>query len=97
MKIMKRIVLLGAVAAGFLMTNPVMGAEVTQNSVLDGMVVYIMEEQKPVKAGQVIVSVDSLVGEMPAARADSDGTIKKILVQKGMKVKAGDPVAVIET
>lgn len=96
MKFMKRSLMLGAAAAAFFSPIQIEGAEITQKSVLDGVAAYVIEEQKPVKAGAVLLSVESLVGEIPAARADADGIVKKVLVKKGMKVRAGDPVAVVE-
>lgn len=96
MKMMKKGLLLGATAVTFFLPWQIEGAEITQNSVLDGVAVYVIAEQNSVKAGDVLLSVESLVGDMPAARADSDGVVKKVFVKKGMKVKAGDPVAVVE-
>ena len=96
MKMMKKGLLLGVTAVTFFLPWQIEGAEITQNSVLDGVAVYVIAEQNSVKAGDVLLSVESLVGDMPAARADSDGVVKKVFVKKGMKVKAGDPVAVVE-
>lgn len=49
------------------------------------------------EGGEVLATVDSLVGPVPAARADSDGVVMKVLVVKGQKITKQDAVAVIET
>ena len=51
----------------------------------------------PVKEGQVLATVDSLVGPVPAVRADTDGVVTKVLVVKGQQINKQDAVAVIET
>ena len=56
-----------------------------------------MAVNTPVKEGEVLATVDSLVGPVPAARADSDGVVTKVLVVKGLKITKQDAVAVIET
>lgn len=79
MKMMKKGLLLGVTAVTFFLPWQIEGAEITQNSVLDGVAVYVIAEQNSVKAGDVLLSVESLVGDMPAARADSDGVVKRFL------------------
>ena len=70
---------------------------VPQSSVLSGVVTSVVEENAVVKEGQVIVTVDSLVGPVPAARADADGVVQKVLVVKGQRIDKQQAVAVIDT
>lgn len=72
-------------------------ADVSQQAVLNGTVVSVIEAGTPVKEGDVLVSVDSLVGGVPAARADRDGVVKEVRVQKGQTIAKQDVVVVLET
>ena len=72
------------VAAG---VYSVSAEDVSQQAVLNGTV----------KEGDVLVSVDSLVGGVPAARADRDGVVKEVRVQKGQTIAKQDVVAVLES
>lgn len=76
---------------------PAEAAEVSQTAVLSGTVTSVVAENTPVKEGEVLATVDSLVGPVPAARADSDGVVTKVLVVKGQKITKQDVVVVIET
>lgn len=76
---------------------PAEAAEVSQTAVLSGTVTSVVAENTPVKEGEVLATVDSLVEPVPAARADSDGVVTKVLVVKGQKITKQDVVAVIET
>lgn len=71
--------------------------DVSQQAVLNGTVVSVIEAGTPVKEGDVLVSVDSLVGGVPAARADRDGVVKEVRVQKGQTIVKQDVVAVLES
>lgn len=71
--------------------------DVSQQAVLNGTVVSVIEVGTPVKEGDVLVSVDSLVGGVPAARADRDGVVKEVRVQKGQTIAKQDVVAVLES
>ena len=84
-----------ALAAAVVM--PAEAAEVSQSAVLSGTVTSVVAVNTPVKEGEVLATVDSLVGPVPAARADSDGVVMKVLVVKGQKITKQDAVAVIET
>lgn len=84
-----------ALAAAVVM--PAEAAEVSQSAVLSGTVTSVVAVNTPVKEGEVLATVDSLVGPVPAARADSDGVVTKVLVVKGQKITKQDAVAVIET
>lgn len=82
------------VAAG---VYSVSAEDVSQQAVLNGTVVSVIEAGTPVKEGDVLVSVDSLVGGVPAARADRDGVVKEARVQKGQTIAKQDVVAVLES
>ena len=86
-----------AAAAALLMAMPAEAAEVSQNAVLSAKVTSVVEVNTPVKEGQVLATVDSLVGPVPAVRADTDGVVTKVLVVKGQQINKQDAVAVIET
>lgn len=75
----------------------VSAADVSQQAVLNGTVVSVIEAGTPVKEGDVLVSVDSLVGGVPAARADRDGVVKEVRVKKGQTIAKQDVVVVLET
>ena len=81
------------VAAG---VYSVSAEDVSQQAVLNGTVVSVIEAGTPVKEGDVLVSVDSLVGGVPA-RADRDGVVKEVRVQKGQTIAKQDVVAVLES
>lgn len=88
---------LAAAALAAAVAMPVEAAEVSQSAVLSGTVTSVVAVNTPVKEGEVLATVDSLVGPVPAARADSDGVVTKVLVVKGQKITKQDAVAVIET
>ena len=88
------LVLAALVAAG---AYSVAAEDVSQQAVLNGTVVSVIEAGTPVKEGDVLVSVDSLVGGVPAARADRDGVVKEVRVQKGQTIAKQDVVAVLES
>lgn len=88
------LVLAALVTAG---VYSVSAADVSQQAVLNGTVVSVIEAGTPVKEGDVLVSVDSLVGGVPAARADRDGVVKEVRVQKGQTIAKQDVVAVLES
>ena len=88
------LVLAALVTAG---VYSVSAADVSQQAVLNGTVVSVIEAGTPVKEGDVLVSVDSLVGGVPAARADRDGVVKEVRVQKGQTIAKQDVVVVLET
>ena len=71
-------------------------ADVSYPSVLGGTVVSITPAGTAVKQGDVLLTVDSLAGPMPAARAASDGIVKQVLVAPGTAVKRGTAVIIVE-
>ena len=70
-------------------------ANVDQSSVLTGKVVSTVAVGTLVKQGDVLVSVQSLTGPMPAARATVDGVVSAVNVQEGDQVKQAQVVAVV--
>ncbi len=88
------LVLAALVAAG---VYSVSAEDFSQQAVLNGTVVSVIEAGTPVKEGDVLVSVDSLVGGVPAARADRDGVVKEVRVQKGQTIAKQDVVVVLES
>lgn len=88
---------LAAAALAAAVAMPAEAAEVSQSAVLSGTVTSVVAVNTPVKEGEVLATVDSLVGPVPAACADSDGVVMKVLVVKGQKITKQDAVAVIET
>lgn len=88
---------LAAAALAAAVAMPAEAAEVSQSAVLSGTVTSVVAVNTLVKEGEVLATVDSLVGPVPAARADSDGVVMKVLVVKGQKITKQDAVAVIET
>lgn len=70
-------------------------ADVNQSAVLPGKVVSVAAVNAPVKEGDVLVTVESLVGPVPAARADTDGVVKQVLVKAGDTIQKQDVVVVI--
>ena len=83
------LVLAALVVAG---VYSVSAEDVSQQAVLNGTVVSVIEAGTPVKEGDVLVSVDSLVGG-----ADRDGVVKEVRVQKGQTIAKQDVVAVLES
>ena len=77
---------LAAAALAAAVAMPAEAAEVSQSAVLSGTVTSVVAVNTPVKEGEVLATVDSLVGPVPAARADSDGVVMKVLVVKGQKI-----------
>jgi len=76
---------------------PALAADVSYTSVLNGAVVQAIPAGTAVREGDVLVTVQSLVGPMAAARASESGVVKEVLVQPGQKVQQGTVVMVIET
>ena len=97
--IMRNAMKIGLVLAALVTAGvySVSAEDVSQQAVLNGTVVSVIEAGTPVKEGDVLVSVDSLVGGVPAARADRDGVVKEVRVQKGQTIAKQDVVAVLES
>lgn len=91
-----------AVLAGLagLMAMPAAAADVSYATVLSGSVVSVVSVAPvgaTVKEGDVLLTVNSLAGPMPAARSDKEGVVKTVLVQPGSQVQQGAVVVVVET
>ncbi len=84
-------------AAAVTMAVPVMAADVPQLSVLEGKVTSVAPVGKAVKEGDVLATVESLVGAVPAARAQADGVVKEVRVSVGQNVEKQAVVVVLET
>ena len=50
-----------------------------------------------VREGDVLATVNSLAGPVPAARAEADGVVKEVMVEKGQKINKQDLVATVES
>lgn len=71
-------------------------APVDQASVLNGKVTATVSVGAVVREGDVLVSVETLMGAAPAVRATVTGVVREILVKPGAMVKQGEVVARIE-
>ncbi len=91
------IVKAGLLAAAVAMAAPVMAADVLQLSVLEGKITSVAPVGKAVKEGDVLATVESLVGAVPAARAQADGVVKEVRVSVGQNVEKQAVVVVLET
>lgn len=78
---------------GFVFTAS--AASVNQESVLTGKVVSTVGVGTVVKQGDVLVSIQSLTGPMPAARATVDGVVSSVAVHEGDQIKQAQVVAVV--
>ena len=92
MKKFRRLAVLAGLAG--LMAMPAAAADVSYTTVLSGSVAPV---GAAVKEGDVLLTVNSLAGPMPAARSDKDGVVKTVLVQPGSQVQQGAVVVVVET
>ena len=75
-------------------------AMIAAASILGAAYVYaftgVVEPGTAVKEGDVLVTVTSLAGAVPASRAAADGVVKEVKVVKGQSLNKQDVVAVIE-
>ena len=70
---------------------------VEEKAIMAGTVVsVVVEPGTAVKEGDVLVTVTSLAGAVPASRAAADGVVKEVKVVKGQSLNKQDVVAVIE-
>lgn len=88
--------ILAVLAVTFTMMSAVFAADVSYETVLSGNVVSVSSAGTPVKAGDVLMTVQSLAGPMPAVRANTDGIVKNVLVYPGTQVQQGTVVLVVE-
>lgn len=75
----------------------VRAADVEQKSVLAGKVVSVTAPGTPVKEGDVLVTVETLAGAVPAVKATADGVVKDVKVQAGDTVDSQTVAVVLET
>ena len=80
-----------SLATGFVFTAS--AANVNQESVLTGQVVSV---GTVVKEGDVLVTVQSLTGPMPAARSTVNGVVTNVTVKNGDQVNRAQVVAVVD-
>ena len=71
-------------------------ANVNQESVLTGQVVSVVPVGTVVKEGDVLVTVQSLTGPMPAARSTVNGVVTNVTVKNGDQVNRAQVVAVVD-
>lgn len=96
MSMKKKVLTLAAMVAA-LAASSVMAADVSYTSVLSGKVDSVVPVGTTVAEGDVLLTVESLAGPMPAARANSSGTVKSVTIQPGAAVTQGTVVVVVET
>ena len=96
MSMKKKVLTLAAMVAA-LAASSVMAADVSYTSVLSGKVDSVVPVGTTVAEGDVLLTVESLAGPMPAARANSSGTVKSDTIQPGSAVTQGTVVVVVET
>ena len=96
MSMKKKVLTLAAMVAA-LTASSVMAADVSYTSVLSGKVDSVVPVGTAVAEGDVLLTVESLAGPMPAARANSSGTVKSVTIQPGSAVTQGTVVVVVET
>ncbi len=96
MSMKKKVLTLAAMVAA-LAASSVMAADVSYTSVLSGKVDSVVPVGTTVAEGDVLLTVESLAGPMPAARANSSGTVKSVTIQPGSAVTQGTVVVVVET
>lgn len=72
---------------------------IPQTSTLSGVVSSkcLVQQGDVVKEGQVLLSVDSIAGNVPASRATVDGTVSEVLVKPGDNIKNGQVVVKIKS
>ena len=85
MKKLYRLAVLAGLAG--MLSMPAAAADVSYITVLSGSVVSVAPVGAAVKEGDVLLTVNSLAGPMPAARSDKDGVVKSVLVQPGSQVQ----------
>ena len=69
---------------------------VEEKAIMARPVVSVVEPGTAKTEGDVLVTVTSLAGAVPASRAAADGVVKEVKVVKGQSLNKQDVVAVIE-
>ena len=70
---------------------------IQQKPDLEGTVISVVAPGTTVREGDVLATVNSLAGPVPAARAEADGVVKEVMVEKGQKINKQDLVATVES
>jgi len=72
---------------------------VAQTSTLSGVVSSkdLVQTGATVKEGQVLLSVETIAGVVPASRATVDGVVTEVLVKPGESIKNGQVVVKIKS
>lgn len=69
---------------------------IEHRSVLSGHVLSVINPGTSVQEGTVLVTVGTITGPIPAARATADGIVREVLVRPGDIIRQGDTVVRIE-
>lgn len=85
-----------AVLAVLLMIPEAFAAGVSYTAVLGGRVDTVMSEGTAVGQGDILVTIESLTGPIPAARAAAAGVVEKTLVAPGAEVEQGDVLIIVQ-
>lgn len=72
-------------------------ADVGQKSVLSGKVLSVAAVGTAVKEGDVLVTVETLAGAVPAVKATANGVVKEVKVHEGDMVNNQTVAVVLET
>lgn len=95
---MKKIYKIGIISIMLALLGSVVYAaqSVVQKSVLSGIVTSVVKKGDHVKEGEVLVTVDSLAGPVPAVRATGDGVVNEVKVEEGTEIQQGDVVVTLD-
>lgn len=95
---MKKIYKIGIISIMLALLGSVVYAaqSVVQKSVLSGIVTSVVKKGDYVKEGEVLVTVDSLAGPVPAVRATGDGVVNEVKVEEGTEIQQGDVVVTLD-
>jgi biotin carboxyl carrier protein len=91
-KVWAVVLLIGAAAIGICQAAAIR----PQTSSLSGQVTSTISVGASVSEGTVLVTVKSLAGNAPAARANCGGKVVSVKVKPGSQISAGQVVAEIE-
>lgn len=96
---LRKYAIIVAAVAVFLIAGSLLvtaSAVIDQKGVLAGTVTSLIVSGTAVREGDILVSVDTLTGSVPAARATSSGVVAEVLVKKGDTIQIGQIVARIQ-
>lgn len=72
------------------------GEMIEQKSVLGGKVLSLIKAGTPVMEGQVLATVETIAGPVPAAKAAADGVVKEVKVQEGDTIERNTVLLLLE-